>query len=435
MRFDIISTFPEFFAALDLSLVGKAQKAGVVDIRVHNLRDWAEGKHLAVDDTPTGGGAGMVMRPDVWGRALDTVLEEGAVLAIPTPSGKPLTQRDLEALVQVPQIVVACGRYEGIDARVAEHYGAEGIRVFEYSLGDYVLNGGEVAAVALVEGVSRLVDGMVGNPESLVEESHSVEGLLEYPVYTQPREWRGIETPAVLFSGDHARIRRWRRDRALARTADRRPDMINALVEGGKILERADVEVLTSRGVDVRTGRWDYSFSVAEESDLSEVAALAARTFPLACPPTATETEIREHIDTHLTENAFRELTRGGASITTVRSGPELVVVAYALCEPNAPDDIASLSPGACYVSKIYTDPEFHGSGVSGALMEFALADAVSRWGSTAVLLGTNQSNRRAIRFYRRHGFKKCGRRTFEVGKRIHRDFVYVRDLTVDPPR
>ena len=214
MRFDVISTFPEFFSVLDLSLVGKARDAGVLDIEVHNLRNWATGKHLSVDDSPSGGGAGMVMRADVWGHAIDDVISEGAVLAIPTPSGAPLTQRDLERLSTAKQIVIACGRYEGIDARVAEHYRTSSVEVFEYSLGDYVLNGGEVAAIALVEGVSRLVEGVIGNPESLAEESHSAEGLLEYPVYTLPRSWRGLETPAVLFSGDHSRIRRWRRDQA-----------------------------------------------------------------------------------------------------------------------------------------------------------------------------------------------------------------------------
>ena len=179
MRFDIVSVFPEFFAVLDLSLIGKARERGILDIAVHDLRDWTDDPHRSVDDTPFGGGAGMVMRPDVWGAALDDTLGDDGVLAVPTPSGAPLTQRMCEDLAAVGHIVLACGRYEGIDARVADHYEESGVRVVRYSLGDYVLNGGEVAAVALVEAVGRLVPGLVGNPESLVEGSHRAARLLE----------------------------------------------------------------------------------------------------------------------------------------------------------------------------------------------------------------------------------------------------------------
>jgi tRNA (guanine37-N1)-methyltransferase len=228
VRVDVVTIFPDYLAPLDLSLVGKARTSGLLDLRVHDLRDWTSDRHRTVDDTPFGGGAGMVMRPDIWGLALDELLDDGAHLLVPTPSGEPLTQRTAEALAGEAHLVVACGRYEGIDARVAEHYRERG-RVTEFSLGDYVLNGGEVAALVLVEAVARLLPGVVGNPESLVEESHGAAGLLEYPVYTKPPTWAGLDVPEVLLSGHHARVARWRRDQALARTAERRPDLLTAL--------------------------------------------------------------------------------------------------------------------------------------------------------------------------------------------------------------
>ena len=247
MRIDVVTIFPEYLAALDLSLVGKAREAGLVDLAVHDLRTWAADRHRTVDDTPMGGGAGMVMRPDVWGDALDDVLaavDAPAELLIPTPSGEPFTPRSAERLAGVPPRVVACGRYEGIDARVAEHYRARGVPVTEFSIGDYVLAGGEVAALVLVEAVTRLLPGVLGNPESLVEESHGAAGLLEYPVYTRPPVWRDLSVPEVLLSGHHARIARWRRDRALERTARRRPDLV----------ARLDPTTLDARDRDVLAG-------------------------------------------------------------------------------------------------------------------------------------------------------------------------------------
>ncbi len=252
MRIDVLTVFPDYLAALDLSLIGKARQSGLLDLRVHDLRDWTTDRHRTVDDTPFGGGAGMVMRPDVWGTALDDVLGEDAHLVIPTPSGEVFTQRHAEALATEKQLVIACGRYEGIDARVAEHYRAAGRRVSELSIGDYVLNGGEVAALVMTEAVGRLLPGVVGNPESLVEESHGAAGLLEYPVYTKPPVWDGAEIPEVLLSGHHAKIARWRRDRALERTAARRPDMIAALdVEQ---LDKHDRKLLGELGWQVTDG-------------------------------------------------------------------------------------------------------------------------------------------------------------------------------------
>ncbi|MGV8976555.1 MAG: tRNA (guanosine(37)-N1)-methyltransferase TrmD [Cellulomonas sp.] len=247
MRIDVVSIFPDYLAPLELSLVGKARSSGLVDVRIHDLRSWATDRHRTVDDTPFGGGAGMVMRPDVWGAALDDVLSDGGHLLVPTPSGTPLTQRIAESLAREPHLVIACGRYEGIDARVAAHYATRpGVTVTEYSIGDYVLNGGEVAALVLVEAVVRLLPGFVGNPASLVEESHGAAGLLEYPVYTKPPVWADLAVPEVLLSGHHGRIARWRRDEALARTASRRSDLVAALDVAD--LGARDLDVLAEHG-------------------------------------------------------------------------------------------------------------------------------------------------------------------------------------------
>ncbi|MCL2595698.1 MAG: tRNA (guanosine(37)-N1)-methyltransferase TrmD [Promicromonosporaceae bacterium] len=252
MRIDVVTVFPEYLSPLDLSLIGKARQQGLLDLRIHDLRDWTTDRHRTVDDTPFGGGAGMVMRPDVWGAALDELLTKGAHLVIPTPSGEVFTQRQAEALATEQHLVIACGRYEGIDSRVAEHYRqadqwrAADVRVTELSIGDYVLMGAEVATLVMVEAVGRLLPGVVGNPESLVEESHGAAGLLEYPVYTKPPSWAGLDVPEVLFSGHHANIARWRRDQALIRTAERRPDLVAALEPSA--LDKHDRALLAELG-------------------------------------------------------------------------------------------------------------------------------------------------------------------------------------------
>lgn len=225
MKIDVITIFPEFFSVLDVSLLGKARAADLVQTSVRNLRDWTHDVHHTVDDAPFGGGAGMVMKADVWGEALDDVLTPEGVLVIPSPAGVPFTQGLAADLAGAEQLVFACGRYEGIDARVAEHYATRGYRVLEVSLGDYVLNGGEVAAFAMIEAITRLIPGFMGNAESIVEESHS-DGLLEYPSYTRPAEWRGHEVPAILLSGHHAKIAEWRREQQVSRTRERRPDLL-----------------------------------------------------------------------------------------------------------------------------------------------------------------------------------------------------------------
>lgn len=224
LRIDLVTIFPEYFDVLDVSLLGKARAAELVETHVHDLRSWTTDVHHTVDDSPFGGGAGMVMKADVWGRALDEVLSEDGRLVIPSPAGVPFTQEMAAELAREEQLVFACGRYEGIDARVAEHFAAAH-RVSEVSLGDYVLNGGEVAALAMMEAIARLLPGFVGNAESLIEESHA-DGLLEYPSYTRPAEWRGHEVPEVLLSGNHAAIAAWRREEAERLTRLRRPDLL-----------------------------------------------------------------------------------------------------------------------------------------------------------------------------------------------------------------
>ena len=225
LRIDLVTIFPEYFSVLGVSLLGRARAAELVETHVHDLRDWTTDVHHTVDDSPFGGGAGMVMKADVWGLALDDVLTEEGRLVIPSPAGVPFTQDMAEELAREEQLVFACGRYEGIDARVAEHFAARH-RVSEISLGDYVLNGGEVAALAIIEAVTRLLPGFVGNAESLVEESHA-DGLLEYPSYTRPASWRGHEVPEVLLSGNHGAIAAWRREEAERLTRLRRPDLLD----------------------------------------------------------------------------------------------------------------------------------------------------------------------------------------------------------------
>ena len=239
LRVDVVSIFPEYLAPLELSLIGKAREAGLLDVRVHDLREYAYDRHKTVDDTPYGGGAGMVMKPEPWGEALDAIASEGAVVVVPSPAGQPFTQSVAEEFSEREHLVFACGRYEGIDQRVIE-YARGRWTVREVSLGDFVLNGGEVAALAIIEAVVRLIPGFMGNPESLVEESHGSEGLLEYPVYTKPASWRGLDVPDVLLSGDHARVAAWRREQAESRTRERRPELLKPRSDSEKLLNEPE---------------------------------------------------------------------------------------------------------------------------------------------------------------------------------------------------
>lgn len=247
MRVDIVSIFPEYFTPLELSLIGRARTTGVLRLAVHDLREWTHDVHRTVDDTPYGGGPGMVMRPEPWGEALDALVPAELTpphLLVPSPAGVPFTQALAHELAAESHLLFACGRYEGIDQRVLDH-AATRMPVTEVSLGDYVLFGGEAAVLVILEAVARLLPGVLGNAGSLDEESHA-HGLLEAPMYTKPATWRGLDVPGVLRSGDHGRIARWRRDEALTRTATRRPDMLAALDPAG--LDKRDVETLRRGG-------------------------------------------------------------------------------------------------------------------------------------------------------------------------------------------
>ncbi|NAS24029.1 tRNA (guanosine(37)-N1)-methyltransferase TrmD [Herbidospora sp. NEAU-GS84] len=250
MRIDVISIFPEYFAPLDVSLMGKARAKGILDVRLHQLREWAHDVHKTVDDTPYGGGPGMVMKPEIWGAAIDDVVASGEGLPrmiVPTPSGRPFTQAVALEYAAEPWLLFAPARYEGIDSRVMIEYGSR-LRLDEVSIGDYVLAGGEAAVLVMVEAVARLLPGVLGNAVSAVDDSFApgaMENLLEGPVFTKPPVWRGHEVPEVLLSGHHGKIARWRRDEALRRTFRKRPE----LLERGE-LSKADLKAIESFRAD-----------------------------------------------------------------------------------------------------------------------------------------------------------------------------------------
>lgn len=240
MKIDIITIFPEYLAPLELSLIGRARATGLVEVTTHDLRTWTDDVHRTVDDTPYGGGPGMVMKPQVWGDALDEVCGEKTRLVVPTPAGRPFTQQLAHEFAAEEHLVFACGRYEGIDQRVIDD-AARRMPVDEVSVGDYVLVGGEAAVLVMVEATVRLLPGVLGNPVSAEQDSFS-DGLLEGPSYTRPEVWRELAVPEVLRSGNHALIDRWRRDQALERTLRRRPELLDRLPEGS--LDSKDLAVL-----------------------------------------------------------------------------------------------------------------------------------------------------------------------------------------------
>lgn len=222
MKIDVVTIFPEYLAPLQLSLLGKAQEQEIIEINVHDLRSNANDNHHAVDDTPYGGGAGMVMLPEIWGQALDPLMNQDSDLIILTPAGKRFDQPMAAKFSQMSHLIFACGRYEGIDDRVRMHYENTGHRVHEVSIGDYVLGGGEVAALVMIEAITRLIPGVLGNPQSLAEESHNDEGYLEYPNFTKPADWRNLQVPEVLLSGNHKEIEKWRAEQAIERAKKNR---------------------------------------------------------------------------------------------------------------------------------------------------------------------------------------------------------------------
>ena len=466
MRIDVVTIFPDYLKVLDLSLIGKAADRGPLDLHVHDLRDHAHDRHRTVDDTPLGGGAGMVMKPDVWGEALDDVLTAQApgtprqVLIIPTPSGEVFTQRTAEDLAGADSLIFACGRYEGIDARVAEHYASRGIEVRELSIGDYVLNGGEVAAVVMIEAIARLLPGVLGNPESLVEESHGAAGLLEYPVHTRPTRWRGLQVDPVLLSGDHGRIARARRNQSIARTVERRPDMIQALDPTS--LDREDRAVLASMGWAVPAGA-EHPVPVrlrnASAADAHALAALAARTFPDACGNVIDPEFLERHIATNLVPELFatwadddrvdlilaellepssvQEPSHGapaGASTAPALVGYAAVLREEGDSEGEQPHGIdprpACVRPVGGEVvgelSKVYVDAAMRGSGLTPALMDAVTRQAAAH-GTSLLWLGTHVTNKRAQKAYKRAGFRQVGTRTYNVGGQAAHDVVMTR--------
>ncbi|MEW1638891.1 tRNA (guanosine(37)-N1)-methyltransferase TrmD [Streptomyces sp. NPDC093801] len=255
MRLDVVTIFPEYLEPLNVSLVGKARARGQLDVHVHDLRDWTYDRHNTVDDTPYGGGPGMVMKTEPWGEALDAALADGyesgahgPVVVVPTPSGRPFTQELAVELSERPWLIFTPARYEGIDRRVIDEY-ATRMPVYEVSIGDYVLAGGEAAVLVVTEAVARLLPGVLGNAESHRDDSFApgeMANLLEGPVYTKPPQWRGREIPEVLLSGHHGKIARWRRDEAFRRTAQNRPDLIERCEASA--FDKKDREILSILG-------------------------------------------------------------------------------------------------------------------------------------------------------------------------------------------
>ena len=489
MRIDVVTIFPDYLRALDLSLIGKAIDAGKLQLGIHDLRDWTQDRHNTVDDTPAGGGAGMVMRPDVWGKALDQVLAlplttapvaeptyladaqsvpaapapdplaapsplaasaetapqgplHRRVLVIPTPSGQVFTQRVAEELADADQLVFACGRYEGIDARVAEYYQSAGYQVRELSIGDYVLNGGEVATLVMVEAIARLIPGVIGNPTSLVEESHAASGLLEYPVYTRPVSWRGLELDPDLLGGNHKLIARRRRDQALTRTATRRPDMIARL--NPATLDRADRALLAQLGWAALDGEHFERIKLrpARGEEIEALVQLGRATFPDACPAFLSDDDVQAFMDATFTpEQVASWVNSDDAALVVAERVASGQLLGYVLVERDLPDganELVTDSRPRClesysqaelgYVCKLYLLPSVRGGGIAGALMDQA-KKAATAWGVKTMWLATHETNRRAQKLYKRYGFKNAGKRSFKVGSATCRDVVMVTSL------
>jgi len=372
MRVDVVSIFPGYLDPLGLSLIGRARDQGLLDIRVHDLRAHTTDAHRSVDDTPYGGGPGMVMKPEPWGAAIDALLagEAGAVphLVVPGPGGMPFTQARARELAAEPWLAFACGRYEGIDERVLED-AATRMRVSVLSLGDYVLNGGEVAVLAMVEAVARLVPGVLGNAESLVEESHE-DGLLEYPVYTKPPVWRGLEVPPVLLSGNHAAIREWRHGQRLHRTAARRPDLLHP----SEALDAEGLEILVATAGDAAE-----LCTLQRACWVSEAVANASLDIP---PLTETVAVVRQG----LLDWQTWVVRDSGRLVGSVRSR-------------RSPQD-----PATWEIGRLMVAPDLQGRGIGRALLGFAERAAPA--GTTCFWLNTGRRSLDNLRRYRRAGYR-----------------------------
>jgi tRNA (guanine37-N1)-methyltransferase len=373
LRIDVVSIFPDYLAALDLSLIGKAREDGLLDVRVHDLRDFTHDRHRTVDDTPYGGGAGMVMKAQPWAEALDHVVaqrgsrlaDERPHLVVPGPGGAPFTQAMARQLAHEPWLAFACGRYEGIDERVYEHARETlGLEVSVVSLGDYVLNGGEVAVLAMVEAIGRLVPGVIGNAESLVEESHE-DGLLEYPLYTKPREWNGRQVPPILLSGNHAAIAAWRHEQRLARTAARRPDLLHASHGDG------EVEIAAATPSDVPELNVLFKACWVQEALLNDTLDIPALTESLD--------DVRASLDTTQTWVA----RKGGRLVGAVRTS-------------RLGDD--------WHIGRLCVVPDLRGRGLGRRLLEHAESTAPD--GIRTISLDTGALSTDNLRMYRKGGYR-----------------------------
>ena len=376
MRLDVVTIFPEYLAALDVSLVGKAAASGLLDIRVHDLRDWTHDRHRTVDDTPYGGGAGMVMKPEPWGATLDSIAPpDGPVqprLIVPTPAGRPFTQELAYELAAEPWLAFACGRYEGIDARVTS-YAGERMRVDEVSIGDYVLNGGEVAVLVMVEAVARLLPGVIGNPESLAEESHSGDGLLEYPVYTKPPSWRGYDVPEVLLSGNHGLIADWRHEESVRRTAERRPDLLAAW---GDAATTSQVKVLPATLADAGEIHTLQLASFLSEGQIYD---------DLTIPP--------------LTETLATTVAR-------MQRGTVLKAVAGTRIVGTVQ---LTVDGSVGHVERLCVAPDWQGRGLGGRLLQ--VAEKIAPAEVTSYQLDTGAESDRNLELYRKAGYREAGRK------------------------
>jgi tRNA (guanine37-N1)-methyltransferase len=373
MRIDVVTIFPEWFDSLDVSLLGKARTSGLVELAVHDLREWTTDRHRTVDDTPYGGGAGMVMKPEPWGEALDSLARDvlaQPVLVVPTPSGAPFTQATARNLAAHEHLVLACGRYEGIDQRVVDD-AASSYDVREISLGDFVLNGGEVAALAILEAVVRLLPGFMGNPQSLTEESHE-NGLLEYPVYTKPATWRGRDVPPVLLSGDHAAIADWRHAQSVRRTVARRPDLAHPAEEVG----------LGDLVLDVR---------LATRADAGEL-------FTLTRACWLQEEWANPGVLIPALEESFEDALRGLDGWTTfvARAGGRLVGSAR-----------GRLRADVWSVGRVMVAPDLQGRGLGRYLLELIEGAAPEEATSYELFTGANSVDN--IRMYKKAGYRLQG--------------------------
>ncbi len=388
MRIDIVTIFPAWFDSLDLSLTGRARAAGLLDIAVHDLRDWAHDRHRTVDDTPYGGGAGMVMKPEPWGEALDAMVPPGPAverptLVVPTPSGTPFTQADARDLAAREHLVFACGRYEGIDQRVIDE-AATAYDVRELSLGDFVLNGGEVAAAAFIEAVVRLLPGFMGNPESLAEESHE-DGLLEYPVYTKPATWRGRDVPEVLLSGDHGAIAAWRRAESVRRTVARRPDLAHPAAVVGLGGPDLDVEIRPATRADV-----GEIFTLTRACWLQELWANPGVLIPAL-------------------EESFEDAVRGLADWTTFVAvvGGRIVGAARGRLAGAGPDSPGGPGNTVWDVGRVMVAPDLQGRGLGRHLLRVIEEAAPAEVTSYELQTGANSVDN--IRMYKRAGYRLRG--------------------------